>query len=225
MAQGADLTDTASSGEHREMTGLRERRRTRTRHEIVEAALELFEKNGYDETTIDDVAAAAEVSPRTVFRLFATKEDLVFFRQSEEDEKLAALLKQAPKASDLVETLVGVTRTLLLEPGATSEQLVRSHRLLQRVPSLRAFKGALLSKIEGLVVAALTPPRASKAEVLHVRLLVAMYLAALDVVMSSWMDAGAKGTPTAGLDMIEVLVRRAFPPPSPTATRTRTASK
>jgi len=198
-----------------EMPGLRERRKTHTQHEIVEAALGLFEKNGFDETTIDEVAAAADVSPRTVFRHFATKEDLVFFRQSAEDQALAALLKEAPKGSDPVETLLSVTRTLVLAPGATSEQRVRSYRLLERVPSLRAFKGTVLSKIEGLVVDALVPPRATKAEVLRVRLLAAMYLAALDVVMSSWMAAGAKGTPSSSLDMIEALIRRAFPPSRP----------
>jgi AcrR family transcriptional regulator len=196
------------------MSGLRERRKTVTRLEIVDAALDLFEKNGFDGTTIDDVAAAADVSPRTVFRHFAMKEDLVFFRQSEENQRLAALLKEAPKGGDPVDKLVSVTRALLLTPGATPEQRVRSQRLVERVPSLRAFKGTLLRKIEGLVVDALAPARATRSELLRARLLTAIYLAALDVVMSSWMEAGAKGTPSAELDMIEELVRRAFPPAS-----------
>jgi AcrR family transcriptional regulator len=195
-----------------EMTGLRERRKTHTRREIVEAALDLFEKNGFDATTVDDVAAAADVSPRTVFRHFATKEDIVFFGQSAETERLAALLAAAPKAGDPVDTLVAVTRALLLTPGATPEQLVRGRRLVERVPSLRAFKGTLMRQIEDLIAAALAPPRASRAERQDVRLLAAVHVAALDVVMTSWMEAGAKGTPTAELDTIEQLLRRAFPP-------------
>ena len=193
------------------MPGLRERRKTSTRREIVEAALDLFEKNGFDSTTINDVAAAADVSPRTVFRHFATKEDLVFFGQSEENERMAALLQAAPKGGDPVDTLIAVTRALVLSPGATPEQLVRGRRLVERVPSLRAFKGALMGHIEGMLVAALAPARASRAELLRVRLLAAVHVAALDVVMSSWMHAGAKGTPSAELDTIEQLLRRAFP--------------
>lgn len=203
-----------------EMAGLRERRRTSTRREIVEAALDLFEKNGFDETTVDDVAAAADVSPRTVFRHFATKEDLVFFGQSAENERLAALLAEAPKGGDPVDALVAVTRTLLLSPGGTAEQLVRGRRLVERVPSLRAFKGALMREIEDLIAAALAPPRAARSERMRVRLLAAVHVAALDVVMSSWMDAGAKGTPTAELETVEQLLRRAFPP-APTAEKPR----
>jgi AcrR family transcriptional regulator len=194
------------------MPGLRERRRTSTRREIVEAALDLFEKDGFDATTINDVAAAADVSPRTVFRHFATKEDLVFFGQSAETERLAALLAEAPKGGDPVDTLVAVTRTLVLTPGGTAEQLVRGRRLVERVPSLRAFKGTLMREIEDLIAAALAPPRASRSERLRVRLLAAVHVAALDVLMSSWMDAGAKGTPTTELATVERLLRRAFPP-------------
>jgi AcrR family transcriptional regulator len=57
---------------------LRERKRTRTRQALVDAATELFERNGYDETTVADVAAAAEIGTRTFFSYFASKEELLF---------------------------------------------------------------------------------------------------------------------------------------------------
>ncbi|WP_224369520.1 TetR/AcrR family transcriptional regulator [Hyalangium versicolor] len=193
------------------MTGLRERKKARTRQEIVEAALELFEKKGFDETTIDDVAAAAEVSPRTIFRYFATKEDLVFLGQEEENRQIALLLKEVAKSADPIEELMRATRTVLLAPSATPEQFVRCQRLIERTPSLRAYQGRLFRKIEELVSSALLPARGSKHDVLHARLLAAVYLAALNVVMSSWIESGAKGVPTAELDMAEALLRRAFP--------------
>ncbi|WP_163507439.1 TetR/AcrR family transcriptional regulator [Fodinicola acaciae] len=61
------------------MTGLRELKKARTKAEIQRQAVRLFADQGYAETTMEQIAAAAEVSPSTVFRYFATKEDLVAF--------------------------------------------------------------------------------------------------------------------------------------------------
>lgn len=57
---------------------LRDRKRARTRQALVEAATELFERDGYDETTIADIAAAADIGTRTFFSYFASKEELLF---------------------------------------------------------------------------------------------------------------------------------------------------
>ncbi|BCJ46608.1 hypothetical protein GCM10010168_38690 [Actinoplanes ianthinogenes] len=57
---------------------LRDRKRIRTRQALVTAAADLFESRGYDETTIAEIAAAAEIGTRTFFSYFASKEDLLF---------------------------------------------------------------------------------------------------------------------------------------------------
>jgi AcrR family transcriptional regulator len=70
------------------MSGLRERKRERTRQAIADAALDLFARQGFHETTIPQIAEAADVSPRTVSGYFPAKEDLAF---PDADERIGAL--------------------------------------------------------------------------------------------------------------------------------------
>jgi AcrR family transcriptional regulator len=76
--------------------GLRERKKERARRELERAALELFEKNGFEGTTIKEIAAAAEMSPRTFFRYFETKEDVIFAHAAEDMEALRTCLARQP---------------------------------------------------------------------------------------------------------------------------------
>lgn len=193
------------------MPGLRERNKQLTRHAIIEAALGLFEAKGFDATTMEDVAAAAEVSPRTVYRYFTTKEDLVFLGQEEENRRIAARVKTMTRTADPVDQLMSGTRDILLADVSTPDQLVRSQKLIQKTPSLRAYRGQLLVRIRELVTNMLLPPRARRTEVQRARMLAAVYLASLEVAMTNWIESGAKAKPTAELDEVEALLRRAFP--------------
>src|SRR4029078_353465 len=60
------------------LMGLRESKKLRTRQEIADGAMQLFAKRGFDRVTVAEVAAAAEVSEKTVYNYFPTKEDLFF---------------------------------------------------------------------------------------------------------------------------------------------------
>lgn len=87
------------------MPGLRELKKVRTRDEIRRAATELFLERGFDEVTVDDVAAVAGVSARTLFRYFPTKEDLVLDGIREQVGSLLRGMDERDWSSDPLGTL------------------------------------------------------------------------------------------------------------------------
>jgi AcrR family transcriptional regulator len=85
------------------MTGLRERKKLETRQHIADTAARLFAEHGFEQVTVDQVAAAADVAKKTVFNYFPTKEDLVFDRAEALRQGLVALVRdRAPGTSVVV---------------------------------------------------------------------------------------------------------------------------
>ncbi len=76
--------------------GVRERKKQAARKALTDAALTLFEKKGFDATTVNQIAHLAGMSPRTFFRYFETKEDVVFQDAPRHLEDLRALLRARP---------------------------------------------------------------------------------------------------------------------------------
>src|SRR6266536_4213259 len=85
--------------------GLRERKKQRTRETIDRVALELFNERGYHATTLADIAEAAEVSTRTIFAYFPSKEDILFSDFPLMKEALAQALAERPEGEDALETV------------------------------------------------------------------------------------------------------------------------
>jgi AcrR family transcriptional regulator len=117
--------------------GLRERKKQKTRWSIQEHALRLFAAQGYDATTVDQIAAAAEVSPSTFFRYFKTKEDVVI--QDEYDDVISEQFLSAPAELSSVGALRRVIGDVFggMDPGAKASLNERSLLILS-VPALRA---------------------------------------------------------------------------------------
>lgn len=118
--------------------GLRERKKRRTRRTIAGAALRLFDERGYEETTISDIAAAAEISPRTFFSYFPSKDDVVFAEIDEHLAEVRAGLVERPPGETPPATFRRVAEALLQaiaaedgEYGAIQVALIRERPSLQ----------------------------------------------------------------------------------------------
>jgi AcrR family transcriptional regulator len=85
--------------------GLRERKKQKTRDTIIDVALELFAKQGYEHTTIAEIADAAEVSRRTIFTYFPSKEDILFYDLTEVEEHLEQALRERPEGTTALDVL------------------------------------------------------------------------------------------------------------------------
>ncbi|MFC6880011.1 MULTISPECIES: TetR family transcriptional regulator [Actinomadura] len=120
-------------------TGLRERKKRRTRWAIASAALRLFAERGYEETTIADITAAADVSPRTFFSYFPSKEDVVFTEIDDRLAEVAERLSDRPPGEPPLETIrrcvVDVTEAIVAEHGEYGAVQVR---LILERPGLQA---------------------------------------------------------------------------------------
>jgi AcrR family transcriptional regulator len=117
--------------------GLRERKKARTRAAIREHALRLFREQGYDATTVDQIAEAADVSPSTFFRYFPTKEDVVL--QDDVDVLTLGALEAQP--SDLPPIAAFRAAAKDAFGSLDDEELARlqeSTELILTVPELRA---------------------------------------------------------------------------------------
>src|SRR5450631_514046 len=129
------------------LAGLRQRKKARTRALIQEHALRLFHEQGYETTSVEQIAAAAEVSPSTVFRSFPTKPDLVIY--DDLDDRMIEAFRAQPPGLSALQALRATVRSAF--GGLAGEELAvqRERELLMRsVPELReAMLGELARTI------------------------------------------------------------------------------
>jgi AcrR family transcriptional regulator len=117
--------------------GLRERKKARTRAAIREHALRLFREHGYAATTVEQIAAAADVSPATFFRYFPTKEDVVL--QDDLDIlTLEALNAQSRDLSPIAAMRGAAASAYAAMTPEDLERLAETTRLTMAVPEIRA---------------------------------------------------------------------------------------
>jgi AcrR family transcriptional regulator len=129
---------------------LRERKKVKTRAAIQEHALRLFKEQGYAQTTVEQIAAAAEVSPSTFFRYFPTKEDVVLFDAT--DPVMLDSFSEQPRELSVVEALRRSMHAVY--DGFTPEQAEREQerqQLVLTVPELRARAVSMFAEAIGFL--------------------------------------------------------------------------
>lgn len=124
-----------------EPTGLRARKKARTHDAIADAAISLFLARGFDEVSVNDIAAAAEISKPTLFRYFATKEDLVLHRFADHNGEAARVVRDRPAGIAPLTALhrhfrAGLDRHEPVTGLNDHPEVVAFHRLVFGTPSL-----------------------------------------------------------------------------------------
>ncbi|MGW4098630.1 TetR family transcriptional regulator [Mycobacterium sp. NPDC004974] len=123
-------------------TGLRERKKQRTRAMLIEAAIDLCDRQGFEQTTVEQIAAVADVSPRTFSRYFATKDAVVLAFVDEVIEIVAIELEAQPAGIGDIEALYRAHLQAFLKTKTapptqlTSDRLLASARIITSSPAL-----------------------------------------------------------------------------------------
>ncbi|MGW4199606.1 TetR family transcriptional regulator [Streptomyces sp. NPDC004726] len=124
--------------------GLRERKKQRTRDALARAALELFTTKGFEQTTVDEIAEAAEVSQRTFFRYFASKEEAAFAVQTLIESQFVAAVRERPAAEGPFDAMRNGVLAAWDSIGEAIEEIVpvelhmRTYMVIESTPALLA---------------------------------------------------------------------------------------
>src|SRR5688500_11138891 len=174
--------------------GLRERHRKRTAADLEEAALALFTEKGFDAVTIDDIAAAADVSRRTFFRYFASKEDVVLSDHPRRLDELQAALDLRPPEEPALTALRHAIRSLAGTLQEDREHMLRRFRVVTTTPALEARSLCLQRNWETAVTDMLAARMAvNPAKDLRPGVVAATTMSAMRVATANWLAGGGRG--------------------------------
>jgi AcrR family transcriptional regulator len=166
----------------------RQRKKTATRDRIRASALRLFGEQGYDATTVEQIAAAAGVSHMTFFRYFPSKEDVAL--SDSYDPLIADLLRQTPATWPLIQRIRAVlVQGLRQVYDAGRDAMLAQNQLIVSTPALRDRLWADQIATQRLILQALGDPHPSFQD----RVTVAACLAATSTAVLTWVENG--GTP------------------------------
>jgi AcrR family transcriptional regulator len=191
------MSDIAEAGRP---AGLRERKKARTRAAIREHALRLFREQGYSATTVEQIAAAAEVSPATFFRYFPTKEDVVL--QDDFDIVTMEMIEaQPPELGPMAAFRAAAAQMLTTMTPDDLERIRQTTQLTASIPEIRARALDEFVRTIDQIAVPLAARAGRRADDFAVR---TMAGAIIGVIMSATMPAALAGEE---VDMAEMFAR------------------
>ncbi|MFJ8023559.1 TetR family transcriptional regulator [Streptomyces sp. NPDC096311] len=185
--------------------GLRERKRRETRRRIAEVGMRLFLANGFDATTLDMIAAAADVSRRTFFHYFDSKDAVLeTWEGGLEDALRTALGEQPPLDTPLSVVRQGLAR---LSARYETDEALAIDRLMRSTETLRSRKKAHYERQERIVAAALAERWPDPERQRALRLIAMVGIGTLRLTLEAWSGAESRGSLADHLDQAFVAVR------------------
>jgi AcrR family transcriptional regulator len=171
------------------MPGLRERKKHATRYALMVTALRLFSDRGYDHVTCEDIADTANVSPRTFFRYFDTKADVVMgfapIRMAAFEDDLRA------DGRTVVELVLEHLESLVDEWNGDPEVFQTQADLADRNPAVAAVRARVFDRYREIVVTALHAEGRLESA-FEIELLAAYLVDAFLASLRVWRDSGAR---------------------------------
>lgn len=160
-------------------TGLRERKKQQTREAIHRAAMKLFAERGFEATTIADIAAAADIAPRTFFSYFASKEEAVFLKFEPMIEDFDRALRERPAGTTALDALrTWITRAARNFTGDIDHARLEA-RLRRESPVVAACDLQHMRRFERRLAEAVAEDLAEPPDALRPRMVAAAAVAAL----------------------------------------------
>ena len=185
--------------------GLRERKKQRTRETIAGVARQLFAERGYYATTLPEIAEAADVSTRTIFAYFASKEDILFYNFSLMKDALVQALAERPEGQDALETV----REFILSLNKLEETEVdeRLRVCIDTDETLRSHLRARIARLEDFLAPEIAKDLGAAPDDLRPQVVAASLTAAFNVLAERGRGSSAKAkTPADVADMIDPII-------------------
>ncbi len=184
--------------------GLRERKKQRTEATIAAAALDLFLENGFEETTVAEIAEAAEVAPRTFFAYFPTKEDVVFCKPHDGGpDAVAERLANREPGESAVDALRAFILTVIADPDFNDADEARRRKLIRETPALAAYEISHVTvEFQRILAVAVADDLGQEPDEMAPRMVAAAASAALRAMVDYYADTDA-------VDEIEPLLDQA----------------
>ena len=168
--------------------GLRERKKQQTRETIARVALDLFAERGYEETTLADIADAADVSPRTIFAYYGSKEDILFGEESAFIDRLQEILEDRPTGS----TTIDAIREFFGSIEPPDEQAILRKQVITGIPALEMRMRGRHAELEPILVKSIARDLDAGPDDMRPRLIAASMMAAFMSVRDRFFEAEAQ---------------------------------